>query len=125
MDTHGPTLHFDRLHPRVWATIVGLTLWLVISAWLFFSTGAYATVVLSVVTGFLIMAVGLPLILSRVGRSGTQQHAARFHDWELGEFETWQSHLEGREAAVQVLLPIAAAALGMTLIGLAFTFAAS
>jgi uncharacterized membrane protein HdeD (DUF308 family) len=123
MDTHEPTLHSDRLHPRVWATIVGLTLWLVVSAWLFFSTGAYASVVLAVVTGFFIMAVGLTLILSRVGRSGQRHHAARFHDWELGEFDTWQSHLGGREAALQVLLPIAAAALGMTLIGLAFTFA--
>jgi len=37
-----------------------------------------------------------------------------------GEVETWQGRVEGWDAAVEVLMPLGAAALGMTLIGLIF-----
>jgi hypothetical protein len=38
-------------------------------------------------------------------------------------FATWTGGIPGREAAIQILLPIAAVAFGMTLFGLAFLFA--
>jgi len=36
---------------------------------------------------------------------------------------TWTGGVSGREAAVQILLPIAAVAIGMTIFGLAFLYA--
>jgi hypothetical protein len=123
--SHSDTrFHSDRLHPAVYCAIVGLAVWLVVAVWVFFSgSGSYTSLALAVVTGFIVVAVGLPLILSRVGRGGTQRHPVPYRDWAHGEFEVWDAHLGGRDAALQVLLPIAAAAVGMTLIGLAFYFA--
>jgi hypothetical protein len=38
----------------------------------------------------------------------------------MGVRDTWQGRLTGTEAAMQILLPIAAAAFGMTALGIAF-----
>ncbi|MDI3471601.1 MAG: hypothetical protein OJF62_003664 [Pseudolabrys sp.] len=122
MSPSNTRFHSDRMHPDVYYTVIGLAAWSVAAAWAFFSGGPYTSLVLAVVTGFVVMAVGLPLILSRVGRSGERRRPVRYHDWAAGEFELWQSRLDGREAATQVVLPIAAAAVGMTLIGLVFYF---
>ena len=118
----------DRLHPRVYTAIVALTVWLILSAWLFFATGTYTSLALTVVTGLLGVAIGLPLIMSRVGygledAEHSHQRPRQYRDWAAGEFDAWQTHLGAREATLQVLLPIAAVAFGMTLIGLAFFFA--
>jgi len=43
-----------------------------------------------------------------------------FRNWALGTFRTWGGSLNGKQAMVQVLLPFAAAAVGMTAIGLLF-----
>jgi hypothetical protein len=76
-----------------------------------------------------LIAVSLPLILSRVGRAhnATDGDATKgddkpvpFLDWARGDFDTWQGRLTGTQAAMQIVLPIAAAALGMTAIGIAF-----
>jgi hypothetical protein len=120
--------HWDRLHPRVYIIIAALTAWLVLSAWLFFATSSYTSLVLAVVTGLLAVALGLPLVMSRVGHGledaeHSHQQPLQYRDWASGEFDAWQTHLRASEATLQVLLPIAAVAFGMTLIGLAFFFA--
>jgi hypothetical protein len=109
------------MHPDVYYTIIALAVWLVAAVWAFFSSGSYTALVLAVVTGFFTMIIGLSLILSRVGRSGESRRPVRYRDWALGNFEVRQSRFSGREAALQVVLPIAAAAVGMTLIGLVFS----
>jgi len=43
-------------------------------------------------------------------------------DWLSHSFETWTGSTSGRDAAAQVLLPIAAVAFGMTIFGLVFLF---
>jgi hypothetical protein len=118
----------DRLHPQVYAAIAALTLWLVVSAWLFFASGAYTSLALAIVTGLLSIAVALPFVMSRVGyglEDAEHRHdqPRRFREWASGDFDAWQTHLAGREAALQALLPIAAVAFGMTLFGLAFFMA--
>jgi hypothetical protein len=125
---HGKAMRSDRLHPRIYWLVAELALWMIVSAWAFFFTGAYTSVTLAVVTGFIAVAVGLPLILSRVGygiedAEHPHDRPPRYHDWASGEFDAWQCELHAREATLQVLLPIAAAAFGMTLIGLAFYLA--
>ncbi len=42
----------DELHPLVYRTIIGLTIWLVLSVWALFSRGAYEGLTLSVITFF-------------------------------------------------------------------------
>jgi hypothetical protein len=113
----------DRLHPAVWAALVALVIWFAIAIWSF-AAGGYVDWVLAVVTIFLGIAVALPLILSRVGRSGEPRREA-LRDWVRGDFQTWQDRASGRSAATEILLPIAAAAIGMTAIAVVFHYVAS
>lgn len=113
-----------RLHSRVYAALIGLSAWLVLSLWLF-AGGGVADYLLFIVGGFVVVVVALQWILSRVGRNeGAGQPAEpSFHDWAAADFDTWQGRLPGKEAATQILLPIAAVAVGMTIFGLALLFA--
>src|SRR5215471_13817623 len=115
-----------RLHPRVYALLVGLALWLVMSVWLF--AGAGTTDYLPfVVSAFIFIAVALPSILSRVGPiepvGATDADRLSFREWAKSDFDTWQGRVSGAEAAVQVLLPICAVAFGMTAFGIALYIA--
>jgi hypothetical protein len=115
-----------RLHRRVYALLIGLSAWLVLSVWLF-AGGGVADYLLFIVSGFIFIAVALPFILSRVGRSGDTADAGTaepsYHDWAAADFDTWQGRLHGNEAATQILLPIAAVAIGMTVFGVVFHIA--
>jgi len=117
----------DELHAVVYRSIIGLTIWLVLSAWALFSRGAYEEVTLSVITLFFLILVGIPVILWMSWRRNTdpnERHGyiAPFHEWSTHSFVTWTGSVSGREAAMQVLLPIAAVAFGMTIFGLVFLF---
>ena len=125
---HGPMTHHahiirstnrlvsETLHPYVYAAIVGLALLLVLSAWGF--SGNATGLALTVVSLFVLVAVGIPAILWRIWRNHHARgikHPARFAEWAEGQFVIWQGHLKGKEAAVLVLLPVAAVACGMTI----------
>lgn len=117
----------EDLHPIVYRSIIGLTIWLVLSIWLFFNRGAYVGLNLAIVTVFFVIAVGVPLILAMTWRRNSaaregDQAAMRFREWTDSEFATLTGALSGREAAMQILLPIAAVAIGMTIFGLVFYF---
>jgi hypothetical protein len=43
-----------------------------------------------------------------------------FRDWAVGDFDTLTGPVKGANATVEVLLPIAAVAVGMTVLGLVF-----
>ncbi len=131
-DTHR---HSDRpvtdgLHPAIYAGLAVFALWLVISAWIFFgSQGQYAAYSVAVATGFFLIAGGIPFVLWRVWRHTAPDGVAEqphtdLANWWRGEVETWQGRVEGWDAAVEVLLPLGAAAIGMTLIGLVFRLTA-
>jgi hypothetical protein len=36
-------------------------------------------------------------------------------DWLHGEFDIWQTHIKGTDAAIAILLPLAAVSIGMTI----------
>jgi hypothetical protein len=111
----------DQLHPLVWMAIVGLALWFVLSVWGFAGDG-YTDYLLAVVSGFVFVAVTIPYLLWRVVRRGQRPDAAAppisFRDWSSGEFATGQDRVRGTNAAVEILMPIAAAAFGMTAFGI-------
>jgi hypothetical protein len=114
----------SRLHPRVYALIACLALWLALSVWIFAGAGV-TDYLLVIVCGFIFVAVALPFILSRLTREGGAAGEATpsYHDWAHSEFDTWQGRLSGSSAAVQILLPIAAVAFGMTAFGITLHFA--
>ncbi len=51
------------------------------------------------------------------------RQSARFSDWAAGQFETWQDSQKGSDAAAEIILPIAAAAVGMTAFAIVFHYA--
>lgn len=129
----------DQLHPRLYTAIVGLTAWFVLSIWIFAGVGV-TDYLLFVVSGFLFTVVALSAILKRVSRADavdngtdgttdptvadpTPRPARSFHDWAIGNFRTWTGSITGREAAAQMLLPLAVPAFGMTLIGILYLIA--
>jgi hypothetical protein len=106
------------LHPVVYRTIIGFALLLILSAWWGFASALNTDFVLFVVSGFIFFSVLIPTAAwwtwHRHRPRGTFDQAVEpFGEWEEEEFETWQGRLTGREAAMQVLLPIAAVAFGM------------
>jgi hypothetical protein len=117
----------SRAHPGIYAIVIALTVWFVAAAWSF-AGGGLANYLLVVVTGFLGVAIGLPLILFRVararpslqGRSPTGDEQPRLRDWMRWRYDTSTERLMGSAAAVQILLPVAAAAIGMTAIGIIY-----
>lgn len=112
----------DHLHPLVYKAMAGLALWYVLSVWVFFGEESYTALALAVVSLFLFLAVGIPFALWLAWRgspiSGAHENSQTFHDWTSGEFETWQGRLSGAEAAVELLLPLAAVAFGLTILGI-------
>jgi len=123
LDSHDDR-SFDGLHPAIYKALAGFALWMVIAAWIFFSGQGYASFILTVVTGFFLIAAAIPFLIWRVWRTRSNASAEirkpPFSDWLRGEFETWQGRVESRDAAVEVLLPLGIAAIGMTGLGLMF-----
>jgi hypothetical protein len=116
------------LHPRVYATMIGLSLWFVVWVWSFFSAGEVGYL-LFIVSGFIGVVIALQLILTSVRRpseianSNTTRddnQLPSFHDWVRGDFDIEHGPLNSAEAAIIILLPIAAAAIGMMTFGIEF-----
>ena len=118
----------DRLPLAVYAALIGFVAWMALAAWGFAGPG-YADLSLTVVTLFLLIATAIPLVLWRVWRANsdpqTESKREPFADWAAGDFETWQDRVKGRNAAAEIILPIAAAAVGMTALAIVFHYAAA
>ncbi len=114
----------SRAHPRVYAIFIALTVWFVLAVWSF-AGGGVSDYLLFIVSAFLFVAVALMLIMFQVGRrSGNRATQSDdqppLREWAKWDYETWTGRLNGTHAAEQILLPIAAAALGMTIFGILF-----
>jgi hypothetical protein len=113
----------SMLHRRVYATVVGLAIWMVLSVWLFAGAGV-TDYLLFVVSGFIFVAVTLVSILSRVGGKAAKNRTdlPPLREWARWDFEIGQgqdrSRLSSVQAVMQILLPIAAVAFGMTIFGM-------
>jgi hypothetical protein len=111
------------LHARVWALLAGFSAWFALAVW-GFAGGGLSNYLLVIVSGFIFIVVALQLILSTVTRthdaSEREVNRASLRDWAAWDFETWQDRLSGAQAALHILLPIAAAAVGMTIFAIIF-----
>ena len=116
----------DRLPLAVYAALAGFVLWMVIAAWGFAGPG-YADVALTVVTGLLLVAIAIPFVLWRVARANDpeQRTPEKFSRWASGQFEIWQDRQKGAAAATEIVMPLAAAAIGMTAFAIVFHYAAA
>jgi hypothetical protein len=117
---HAPT---DELHPALYWAMAGLALWFAFSAWLFFSAaGGYTDLALAVVSVFLLITVAIPFLIfmawrgSPVSGSASSRRETLRH-WADRELVIWQGRVSGKEAAIEILLPLLAVALGLTLFG--------
>jgi hypothetical protein len=135
-----------RLHSRVYAALIGLALWMVLWVWSFVG-GGETDYLLFIVTGFIVVVVALQIILMRVRRAdptadaddakegtkigaktgadtgaktGAKTGALSFSEWARGQFEAERGRLRAGEAALLILLPIAAAAIGMMAFGIEY-----
>ena len=119
-----------HLHPIVYWAIVGLVVCFAASAWTFFSAAEYMELLLAVVTGFFFMAIAIPFAIWLVWRKNQDPDAMRdesmsLRAWASGEFETWQGRRKATDAAVEIVMPIAAVAFGLMALGTVFSFAAA
>jgi hypothetical protein len=121
-----------NLHSKVYVALVGLVLWLVLAIWGFGYDGQ-TDYLLAIVTGFLIIAVAIPATLALMahsqgdsvdGKSSAPHDTKSFRQWAAEDFDTWQGRIKGRNAAVEVLLPMAAIAIGMTAFAIILHFTA-
>ncbi len=117
------------LHPLVYKAIVALAAWLVLSIWIFFDRGnTYLGLAFVMITFFFAMLTGIPLALLHEWRRYTPQAESRgesFRDWESREIPTWTERIPGRDVVIQIMLPLAAVVVGMTLFGLVFNLVAT
>jgi hypothetical protein len=116
------------LHSWVYMALIGLALWMVLWVWSFVGAGE-TDYILFIVSGFIITVVALQLILMRVrradnttGANTAQSSANSFREWARGDFEAERGRLRAGEAALLILLPIAAAAIGMMAFGIEYHF---
>ena len=120
----------DNLHPKVYGIAAGLVAWFVLSAWMLFDRNGYVALALAMVTVLLLIAILLPWSLSRVWkkyRARDQENAEppTLRDWGSGDFSVWGATLHGSHAAIDMLLPLAAVAFGLTAIGIVFVVVAA
>ena len=80
------------------------------------------------VSVFAVITAGIPYVLWRIwranadGANGRMGSASSLRNWLHDEIAVQRDRLKGAEAAVHVLLPVAAASLGMTLFAIVLFF---
>jgi hypothetical protein len=116
--------HTSHLHPFVPIAAIGFALWFVLAVWEFGRNGQ-ADYLLAIVSGFFLMTLAIPYALWRQWRrirrdGGSLEQSLKqesFRDWMSENFETWQDRVKAKNAAIEIILPLGAAAIGMTAFG--------
>ena len=115
----------DQLHPFVYAALAALALCLVVSAWIFFSQGGYLGLDLGIVSALVFMIIAIPTALYFVSRrfqaaDRASSNRRPFSKWIAGDFDMRQGRRKSVSASIEILLPMAAAVIGITAIGIVF-----
>ena len=117
----------DRPHPGLYMIIVLLAVWFVLSAWAF-AGGAYTDYLLAVASGLIAIAIAIPAALWRIWRHHPHEEeepSGSLRAWAASsEFRTWQDRVKAKYAAVEILLPVAAVAFGMSIFAIVVHFTA-
>lgn len=113
----------DRMHPAIYLSMLALLLLYILSVWFLFGGDYYNDLIFTIVTGLFVVASAIPALLWLTWRRNSSDDAMddrTFRDWAAGEFETWTGKSNGINSAVEALLPIAAVAVGLTVLGVIF-----
>ncbi len=99
--------------------------WFAPAAWAFFDRQKDVALPRAIASVLLLVAVGLPWSLSLVWKKHQKPflghpQGLRFRDWRAGDFSVWGGKLHAMHAAVDMLLPLAAVAFGLTALGIVF-----
>ncbi|MGE0240864.1 MAG: hypothetical protein AB7F09_16645 [Parvibaculaceae bacterium] len=117
----------DRLHPGLYLALVALALWFVLSAWAF-AGGAYTDYLLVVASGLILVAIAIPAALWRIWRHhphAEEDANGSLRQWaSSSEFRIWQDRMKAKDAALEILLPVAAVAFGMSLLAIVLHYTA-
>jgi hypothetical protein len=101
----------------------------VVAARLLFDRQNDIALPLAMVSVLLLIAVLLPWSISLIWRRHRMAHERHpeisFHDWRTGDFAAWGGELRSMHAAIDMLLPLAAVAFGLTALGVVFLICAS
>ena len=125
-----PLETFDQLHSNIPKISTGLVAWFVLMAWVLFDRQSVTGLPLAFIT-VLFVVVGLSFVgLFLVSYRHQPDYPGHpneipFRDWSAGNFAVWGSKQSSKQAAIEILLPIAAAAFGLTAIGIVFLICAS
>ena len=114
------------LHPLVYRAAIGLALWFALSAWVFFSGGDMG-LALGIVSAFMLIAVAIPWLIWRTwrkfpGSGAAESNGGSLREWLSGEFEAYEGRMNARDAAIEILLPLAAVSFGITAFGIVLLF---
>jgi hypothetical protein len=105
-------------HSLVFKAIALLAAGFVVAAWGFSADPGYIRLALGVVTALVVVAVLLSSVLAGIWRRDRRRGpqpatASSFRDWIRGHFRTSNGSVTAWVAAVEILLPIAAAVIGL------------
>src|SRR5262245_37032161 len=102
------------VHRTVVRLALGAIIWSVLAGWISFSHRYSGILVFGMVTFLVTGFVVLPWVLSRFKqrREPPADEAQTFREWREGTFETGSGPVEGRDAAIMILLIPMAVAVG-------------
>jgi hypothetical protein len=111
----------DFLPSAVYRAMMVLAAGFVLAAWGFSADRGYIRLDLAVVTGLILVAVTIASVLAQIWRHNgnrirgeATKDSDSLRDWLRGEFGTSNGGVRASVAAVEILLPIVAAVIGMT-----------
>jgi hypothetical protein len=124
----------DQLHPAVHVSAGALLIWFIAAAWLLFGGRGYIDLALAIISILVFVVLAIPLALWRAKRSADVRSTAANDNndndaveetqplrmWLRGEFATHSGGEKSSIAVVEMLLPLAAVAFGMTALGIVF-----
>lgn len=122
MNDHSPPPQkvLEHLHPWIHMAAAGLLIWFVMAAWLLFSGSGYIDLALTMISVLVLMALVIPLALWRANGTSRiiEPNSETLDTWLRGQFATWTGYEKGSTAAIEILLPLAAVAFGITALGI-------
>jgi hypothetical protein len=112
-------------HPLIYKAAIALVALFVIAAWVAFDRQSDIELPLAMLSVLLFVAVFLPYLLWRVWRTGqarppTLKGNRGFWKWAEGSMEVGQGKLKSKDAAIDMLLPLASVAFGLVALGIVF-----
>lgn len=119
--------HPRRLHRWIYRGIVGFVLWMMLAAWGFMSTwsadpgDSYTGLVLAMASFLCLVAVGIIFVMGIITRDSPDPARAEdmptdgsLREWASREIEVSDGRQRGSHVLIDILLPPAAVAIGMT-----------